>query len=147
MTTFTFDVPERFDSDTAGEGIWIECYSETTLHYGDFKCRYFDGDSREATLLISRLKTKYAKEIRTTQDPVALKELDDRMAREAFISSVLIDWRGVKAGGKEVAFSAAAAKAYFDLPSTKFVFRHLVAESQDVRNFQAPDKDEIVKNL
>lgn len=140
MTAFNFDVPTRFDASVADEGVWFGIHDENDNHWGDFKCAMFDGDSRRIKLLQDRLKKKYAKDIRTG------KVDHDALAREVFLEAILQDWRGVKAGGKDVPYSKEAAAAYFALPTTKYALTALLEYSQDVRNFQQADKEEVAKN-
>ena len=137
-TEINFDIPTRYDDATAEQGVWFEVYDEHENHWGNFKCRYLDSDSRAVKLAMDRLRTKFAKDLRTKKPDVA-----DRMALELFLEAVLIGWEGVKAGGKEVPFSATAARAYCSKPK---VFKYLVKERlfpecENVLNYPAPDKE------
>ena len=141
MTDFTFDIPERYDAKIADDGVWFSIIDENERLWGEFKCAMFDTDSRRIKLIQDRIKTRYAREIR-------LKTVDNEaLGREVFLEAILLDWRKVNSNGEPVDFSAEAAKAYFSNPKVaKFALPALIEYAQDVRNFQALDKEEVAGN-
>ena len=71
------------------------------------------------------------------------EQMWDKVAMEVFLSCVLLDWKNVKAGGKDVPYSKEAAEAYFDLPQVKsFAWPALLQYASDVRwyNDKAADQ-------
>lgn len=140
MTDFNFDIPERFDTATADDGVWFAIHDENDRLWGEFKCAMIDPEARKTVLLRDRLKVKHAKDIR-------LKKLDAIVvAREMFLELSLLDWKMTGKDGKAIKFSKEAATAYFNLPSTKYALDALLDYVQDVRNFQKADKEEIAGN-
>lgn len=130
MTKFNFDIPTRFDEGQAREGVWFSIEDEHDQLWGEFKLAYLDGDSPEIKKLRTKLKAKYAKDIR-------LGKLDqDKVAMEVFLECVLLDWRKVKAAGKEVEFSKEAAQEYFENPHVKsFAWPELLAYAGSVLHY------------
>lgn len=128
MAKFNFDIPTRFDEEQAREGVWFSIEDEHDQLWGEFKLAFLDGDSPEIKKLRTKLKAKYAKDIR-------LGKLDqDKVAMEVFLECVLLDWKSVKANGKEVSFSKEAAAAYFETPQVKsFAWPALLQYASDVR--------------
>lgn len=151
MAKINFDIPTRFDEEQAREGVWFEVEDEHDQLWGEFKLAYLDGDAPDVKKLRTKLKAKYAKDIR-------LGKLDqDKVAMEIFLSYVLLDWRKVKAGGKAVPFSKEAAEAYFEMPQVKsFAWPVLLQYAGDVRWYNdkaaeqgvdpVTDKDETLGN-
>ncbi|NML04269.1 hypothetical protein [Sphingomonas sp. G-3-2-10] len=151
MAAIQFDIPERFDTTSAEEGRWFDVHGENRRHWGDFKCAMLNNESRTIKLAQERQRTKYARELRLLAGDDAGKEeqrntLYRKIALEVFLECILLDWRGVTAGGKEVPFTKANAAAYFALESTKYVVDRLLVECQDVLNFQRIDTDEVSGN-
>jgi hypothetical protein len=151
MAEILFDIPERFDTTSAEEGRWFDVYGENHRYWGDFKCALLNNDSRKIKLAQDRLKVKYARDLRLVSgdDPAKDEQrtaLFRKIALEVFLECVLLDWRGVTAGGKDVPYTKANAAAYFSLDSTRYVLDRLLSECQDVLNFQSIDKDEVSGN-
>jgi len=139
--TFDFAIPERFNTDVAEEGVWFEIYGEADQHFGDFKCVLADPESTKLKLAQERANQRNQKGLRTK----AVKT--DDIAREIFLDVILVDWREVKDGkGKDVPFSKAAAKAYFEAPGTKYVLQNLMVYSSDPTNYNKADPEEVVGN-
>lgn len=151
MAKINFDIPTRFDEEQAREGVWFAIEDEHDQLWGEFKLAYLDGDAPEIKKLRTKLKAKYAKDIR-------LGKLDqDKVAMEVFLSYALLDWRKVKANGKDVAFSREAAEAYFAIPKVKsFAWPKLLNYASDVLHYNdnaaeqdvepVTDKDETLGN-
>jgi hypothetical protein len=136
-----WDTPSRYNEELADEGVWFSVYDEDDRLWGKFKCAMYDADSRRFKQAFDRLKTKYAKEIRTKSTDA------EKMGAELFLDAVLLDWEEVTVGGKEFAFTRANAELYFaHKPHLKFALPKLLEFSQDVRNYQAAPKDEIAGN-
>jgi hypothetical protein len=136
-----FAIPQRFESTIADEGQWFEVVDEHNNTWGEFQCRLMDQDSRTYKLAQERVHTRMQKLHRN-------KPVDNEvLLREIFLDAVLVNWRKVPgADGKDVPYSAADAREYFEAEGTKFALLNLMAYAQDVGNFHKADKEAIAKN-
>ena len=136
-----FAIPQRFESTLADDGVWFGVVDENENHWGDFKCRLMDQDSRSYKQAQERVHTRLQKLHRNK--PVE----NEVLLREIFLDAVLVDWRKVPgANGKDVPYSAQDAREYFEAEGTKFALLNLMAYAQDVGNFNVANKDDIAKN-
>lgn len=140
MADIQFDIPQRYDMATAAEGVFIEVVDKDDNYYGKFKCRHIDQDSPA----YKRQQEKVAQELQRNNRNVKVSE--DALLFELFIRAVLVDWEGVTAGGKPVAFNEKNARAYFSQPFTRFVRGELMYQAQEAFNFKLPNKVDVAGN-
>lgn len=141
MAGIKFKMPVRFDNDVAAEGKWFEVYDEHDNHYGDFKLALADPESRGYKLAQERIRTKFAREIRSNKFDL------DAFKKEMLLAVVLLDWRGLLGeNDKPIPYSKDNARDYFDQPGVGFIIRYLMGEAEDVLNYQSSNKDEVSGN-
>ncbi len=136
-TTFDFDLPApRFDEETANAGIPIPVVDEYGHHWGTYTILLQDDSNPRFRLSKQRYFKKHSDRIRPMTE---FQKLVDRMVEQP----LLIDWKDVKAGGKDVPFSKDAARALLNNPKAYFVMEVLWAASHDVTRFKSDaDEDE-----
>ncbi len=135
-----FDIPTRFDTDLADEGVVFEVESPRGDLYGKFKCRLMDQDSTSYRLKAEKINKEMERANRNA------KTKDRELMIEVFVRAIIVDWSDVKAGGKDVPFSVENARAYFNQEGTRYVVDRLFEECRDAANFEQHDKVEVTKN-
>lgn len=134
-----FDLPpERFSSVLASEGKWFDV-TENGKFFGEFKCRLGDDDNQ----VYRASKKIYQKtSAHRTKDMDAVEKLADELAE-----LIVVDWKGVKAGGKDVPFSKDAARQLLNHERYRYVvLPYLYTVAHSILNYQEPtpegDEDE-----
>lgn len=141
--TFDFDLPtDRFDTSIAESGIWEPVIDENGTKYGEFLIGLQDDSNPRHKLAKKRFNKTHATKLNGMTNFEQLVELFVELP-------VLMNWRGVKAGGKDLPFSKEAAKAYLGHEKFYYVFEQLWPMTHDVTRFQKPNEetpDEIAGN-
>ncbi|WBY16630.1 hypothetical protein PF049_00200 [Erythrobacteraceae bacterium WH01K] len=151
MAKTTFDIPQRYDPKQAQDGVWFEVRDEYEQLWGTFKLAYLDLTDPAWKKEREKLKARYAKDFRLK------KKDEDFLLLEAFLQFSLLDWKDVKANGKEVSYTEARAREFFGTDEIyNFAFPTLAMYALDVRNYNdkaieqgvetVEDKDEELGN-
>ena len=153
--TFKFDYQDRYDATVAETGVWFAVNDELNQHHGSFKLAFIEPGSPRAVAFFEKknLNNKVVhvgNGFRTAPtlskaEEQAEKERKERENISDWLEMTMLDWKGIKAGGKEVPFSLEAACAFFDpnRPIANYIFNALREHSMNVLNFQPEGQTEV----
>lgn len=89
------------DPELEEEGVWMR------LRKGDAEVLVARAGNSKHEDLVRRLRRKHARGFRGEELP---PEVEEAIALEALSKTILLGWRGIKAGGEEVAYSPEKAR-------------------------------------
>jgi hypothetical protein len=128
-----FDLNDfRTDKDAKTNGVWIEFGGNASFKLASFDNAAFTDAFRKATKPYTDLGRKIP-----DADQAAI------MAR-CMANHIVLDWKGVYDGDKELKFSVAAAERL--LTEIEMVRDRLIQEARSLENFKAQAREETEKN-
>lgn len=126
----------RGDDVKAAEGVWVE-------HELGFRFLVRRMPNEQYVKLRRKLMKPMVRKLRTTID----LEATDLVTKEAVARTVLANWEKIEDDeGKPIPFSAEKALEVFQNPAYEDIYNFIVAEAQDLANFEADDKKKAVGN-
>lgn len=137
MSEFDFDIPTRFDTKVADEGVWFRVRDENGAEYGEFLCALIDKHNPRTTKIYERFNVRY-KKLKDTPG------YEKKLGADVFIELSLIDWKLKNKKGVNIPYSRDAAMAY--LLAAPFVLEALGAFAGDVTNYAGLAIEPAIKN-
>jgi len=127
----------KINVDQEKDGIWINIDVDTRIKIA----RYLNPNHKR---FIQKRLEPYKRMVRLG---TLSKEVEDKVETEAMANCVLVDWEGLKDGGKDVPYSIKTAEEYLGDPKLSW-FRDLVQETaSDLSLFRQSDIEEATENV
>lgn len=127
----------RLDTGKTTYGVWVELDGETSLRIAQW------------------LNPHHARYVQKLLDPykraINMGTLDDetseRLEVDALAETVLLDWKGLKEGGKELPYSKQTAVRLLSDPSLSWLLSFVKQQAQDTANFRKEVEDKEVEDV
>lgn len=127
------------DDEIATKGVWFEYVIDGQEIA--FRCKHAGRSNSDYRKLA---EVKFKAVMRRTQEGTLPDSVADRLFAEIYAATVITDWRGITAKGKEVPFSRDNVVAY--LTARAGTFRALREDCEDPKNFRAHSVEEEAGN-